>query len=119
MRPSQRKGSDDGVLSRMGFHVDKSDEAPPATERKRAKSKSAAKVAPSPLVVARPDLPKWQGQFTVLAGALGLDPEAMLEQHCRTWVEATRARALPPATPQLQLPAGNGAESPVPPQAEG
>lgn len=36
----------------------------------------------------------WQRQFFQLAEALGLNPVEMIELHCRSWVETTRARAL-------------------------
>ena len=78
-----KAGGDDSVLSRMGFKTD-ADEAPPATKRKAAKKPKAP--PPSPVA--------WQPQFRALATALRLDPERMIEEFCRGWVESTRSRAL-------------------------
>ena len=103
----KRPATDDSVLSRMGFKTEADEAPPPAPVRKPRKPKPAAlAVAPGAPTAAR-DLPKWQGQFTVLAFALGLDPGAMLEGYCREWVEATRARALKPA------PAKDGLETAI------
>jgi hypothetical protein len=36
----------------------------------------------------------WLAKFYRLHEALGLDPEAAIEEHCRAWVQETTARAL-------------------------
>lgn len=47
------------------------------------------------------EAPSHMKQFYTLAEALGLDPEAMLDEHCRAWVETTRTRALGESPVQL------------------
>jgi hypothetical protein len=94
--------ADDSVLSRMGFGGGAGvDEAPPATKRPRPRK---ARVPKAQL----PPAPPWRDQFSALARALGLDPDAMLEAHCREWVEATKQRALPESFAPKQLTAGDG-----------
>lgn len=97
-KPSRFKTStDDSVLSRMGFGDGGGDEAPPAS--RKPKSPRAPKV-PKPAPV------PWREQFAALTRALGLDPDAMLEEHCRAWVEQVRSRALPqPVAPAAVAPA--------------
>jgi hypothetical protein len=51
--------------------------------------------------------PDWQAQFRTLGSALGLDPDKMLSDFCRGWVEHTRGKAL--AADLKQLPAGSEA----------
>lgn len=101
-RRSTKGGTDDSVLARMGFKTE-ADEPPPATKSKAKKRAAPAKVsAPVPLRRGR-----WEEQFRALGSALGLDPDEMLEEHCRQWVESTRTRALAvPADPSRQLPSG-------------
>jgi hypothetical protein len=99
-------GVDDAVLSSLGFGGESDkfagkarDEAPPATKRPREKLKREPKPAP----------PSWQERFSALAAALGLKPDAMIEDFCRGWVEHTQQKALAPAPTGLkQLPAGEG-----------
>lgn len=104
-KPNRYKsGSDDSVLSRMGFRT-QADEAPPRRRSRGRRAKPRAKPEPTHVPAAAPlEMPEWEGKFFSLALALGLDPRKMLEDHCRGWVQETRARALAPAP--KQLPAG-------------
>lgn len=101
-RPNRKAAaaSEDSVLDRMGFgqgseeHPVKSrgDEAPPKEPKKpRAKPGPKPKSEPVQVPLRRG---RWEEQFRSLAGALGLDPDEMLERYCREWVETTRTRAL-------------------------
>jgi hypothetical protein len=54
---------------------------------------------------AEPETSPWLKQFYQLAEALGLNPDDMLAEHCRQWVENVRAKALGEVKPS-EAPAG-------------
>lgn len=58
------------------------------------KPRKATKTPPTTMPVQATEGLDWQRQFFQLAEALGLNPVEMIELHCRSWVETTRARAL-------------------------
>lgn len=122
---STSAGHEDSVLDRMGFgslaKKSEADEAPPKDPppAKKSKAKKTSPRPPSSPPAPATHAPEWQSKFRLLTAALGLDPDEMLEQWCRDWVETTRKRALPPTMPpSLALAANtNGAEASLP--AEG
>jgi hypothetical protein len=86
--PHARADGEGDVLDRLGFGKG-SDEHPRV--KPPPKPKEPRKPATS---TPRAPAPSWQERFRTLAAALGLDAEKMLEEHCRRWVESTKARAL-------------------------
>lgn len=92
--------------------------------------KNASALAPKPTAPAEPKTPTTRTkrgkpppgpveEFFELASALGLDPQKLLDGHCRKWVEKTRARALgrdaasPNGVPTLEAQLSNGARTEV------
>jgi hypothetical protein len=98
------KGSDgdDRVLSSLGFGGENDKFKAPRDE----KSPKAKRAPTSP----KPDGDQdWIAQFQELGRALGLNPDQMLQDFARGWVQHTRRKALAKDLPQL--PAGTEAEA--------
>jgi hypothetical protein len=71
--------ADDAVLERIGMS---------------AEAGVAAAVELAETAADAADAKSWFDKFVLLHQALGLDPHEAIEEHCRTWVETTTARAL-------------------------
>lgn len=97
---AKKQGGDDSVLSRMGFKTEPAEAPPrPGAEAGQAQVKGEARSVANPRRAV--SYAQVAGAVLLAGGRVGSRPRAMLEAHCREWVEATRARALTP--PGLQL----------------